>query len=69
MPESGESGYIIAGCIALILIIGVVTLIGWLIYRAAPYLLGGAALYGAGIALRNYCLAFANNVKPRRSAP
>ena len=59
----------IAGCIVLALIIGVVLLIGWLLYHASPYLLGGAALYGAGIALRNYCLAFANNVKPRRSAP
>jgi len=65
MPESGESGFVIAGCIALILIVGVALLIGWLVYRVAPYLLAGAALYGAGIALRNYGRAFVNNVKPR----
>jgi hypothetical protein len=69
MSESGESGYMIAGCIALILIIGVAALIGWLVYRTSPYLFAGAAIYGAGIALWNYGLAFVNNVKPRRSAP
>ncbi|HEY2291404.1 MAG TPA: hypothetical protein VGM86_11945 [Thermoanaerobaculia bacterium] len=44
-------------------------MIGWLLYHAAPYLLSAAALYGAAIALRNYGLAFANNVKPGRRAP
>jgi hypothetical protein len=53
--------------IALGLILGVLYLIGLLIYYAAPYLLTAAALYGAAIALRNYGLAFINNVKPQRS--
>jgi hypothetical protein len=54
---------------ALGLILGVLYIIGLLIYHAAPYLLTAAALYGAGIALRNYGLAFINNVKPQRSTP
>jgi hypothetical protein len=59
----------IAGCIGLAILIGVAYLIGWLLYHASPYLLAGAALYGAGIALWNYGLAFVNNVKPRGSRP
>jgi hypothetical protein len=60
---------LILGLIALGLILWVLYLIGLLIYYAAPYLLTAAALYGAGIALRNYGLAFINNVKPQRPAP
>jgi hypothetical protein len=60
---------LIIACLGLILILWVVYMIGLLVYHAAPYLLSAAALYGAGIALRNYGLAFANNVKPRRPAP
>jgi hypothetical protein len=59
----------IAGCIMLALMIGVILVIGSLLYHASPYLLAGAAIYGAGIALWNYGLAFVNNVKPRRSTP
>jgi hypothetical protein len=59
----------IAGCIALLLIVAVIALIVWLVMKTGPYLLGGAALYGAGIALWNYCRAFANNVKPERPTP
>jgi hypothetical protein len=69
MSKSGESGYMVAGCIGLILLIAFAALIGWLLYRASPYLMTGAAIYGAGIALRNYGLAFANNVRPGKATP
>jgi hypothetical protein len=55
--------------IALGLVLGVLYIIGLLIFHAAPYLLAAAALYGAGIALRNYGLAFITHVKPQRSTP
>jgi len=68
MPKPGESGNIVIGCLVLLLIILAVAAILWFAKNVGPYLLGGAALYGAGIALWNYGRAFANNVKPGRPA-
>lgn len=69
MSTSEESGNILLGCLVLIAIILVIAAIVWLARNVGPYLLGGAALYGAGIALWNYGRAFANNVKPGRPTP
>jgi hypothetical protein len=58
----------IGGLIYLALIVTAVVIVLYLIYLALHVLVAGGAVYGAGIALRNYGLAFANNVKPRRVA-
>ena len=69
MSRSEESGNILIGCLVLMAIILVIAVIVWLARNVGPYLLGGAALYGAGIALWNYGQAFTNNVKPGRPTP
>lgn len=61
-----DSGDLIGGLIYLALIVTAVVIVLYLVYLALHVLVAGGALYGAGIALRNYGLAFANNVKPRR---
>lgn len=64
-----DSGDLAGGCIGLALILTAVVIVLYLIYLALHVLVAGGALYGAGIALRNYGLAFSHNVKPRRVAP
>jgi hypothetical protein len=64
-----DSGDLLGGLIGLALIVAAVVIVLYLIYLAVQVLVAGGAIYGAGIALRNYGLAFANNVKPRRVAP
>jgi hypothetical protein len=63
-----DSDGMIGGLIYLALIVTAVVIVLYLIYLALHVLVAGGALYGAGIALRNYGRAFANNVKPRRVA-
>jgi len=52
------------GCVGSLLLI---TLIVAAAVLAVMALMTVGSLYGAGTALRNYCLAFANNVKPERA--
>lgn len=61
-----DSSDLIGGLIYLALILTAVIIVLYLVYLALHVLVAGGALYGAGIALRNYALAFSTNVKPRR---
>lgn len=60
MSDAGEA---IGGLIGLFLILAVVVLILYLLFLALQVLIAGGALFGAGISLRNYVLAFTHNVK------
>jgi len=54
------------GCVGGLLLIFVVVAA---VITAVMALMSVGSLYGAGTALRNYGLAFANNVKPERVTP
>jgi hypothetical protein len=54
------------GCVGGLLLIVVVVMA---VVTAVMALVSVGSLYGAGTALRNYGLAFANNVKPERVTP
>jgi hypothetical protein len=61
-----DSGDLVGGLIGLALIVIAVVIVLYLIYLALHVLVAGGALFGAGISLRNYALAFRNNVRPER---
>ena len=54
------------GCVGALLWISVVVAA---VILAVMTLMSLGGLFGAGVALRNYGLAFANNVKPQRVTP
>lgn len=58
-----------AGLIQLGLRLAMYAFIVWLAIQAVKILVVGGAVYGSAISLRNYGLAFANNIKLRRTAP
>lgn len=64
-----DSGDLIGGLIVLALIVVAVVIVLYLVYLALHVLVAGGALFGAGISLRNYALAFQNNVRPERVTP
>ena len=64
MSDDGEA---IGGLMGLFLMLVVVVIVLYLIFLALNVIVAGGALYGAGISLRNYGLAFAANVKPERA--
>lgn len=55
-----------AGCATIIGFLIVAAIVLYIIYWTVQVMMAGGALYGAWIALRNYVLAFAANVKPER---
>lgn len=62
MSDRDSGGELIG---ALLLVVAVVTLVT----MAIMALMSVGALFGAGTALHNYGLAFANNVKPHKVTP
>jgi hypothetical protein len=61
--DSGEAiGALIGGLLLVMVVVTLVTM-------AIMALMSLGALFGAGTALHNYGLAFANNVKPERVRP
>ena len=56
----------LAGCLGVVFMIALVVAV---VMLAVMTLMSAGALFGAGTALHNYGLAFANNVKPQRVRP
>ena len=61
-----DSNDLFSGCAGLVAILAVVAIVIVVVYLLVQVLVAGGAVYGAAIALRNYGLAFARNVKPQR---
>lgn len=62
MSDAGDFGGIIGGLLVMALIVTVVII-------AVMALMSIGSVFGAGIALRNYFLAFRHNVQPVRVTP
>ncbi len=56
-------------CLMVILWILIIVVIVVAVFYAVQILAVAGAVYGAGIALRNYVLAFYHNVKLERAGP
>ena len=66
MADSDGCFPALAGVIGFVIVAAIVL---YIIYITVQVMAAAGALYGAGIALRNYGLAFAKHVKPERVAP